>query len=275
MDKQKLVDDVNRSGFPLQIGIANHIQDTQREHGWIVGYKEHAWRNAADEAEGFLDLGIRNRHGTSTLVLECKRVLDASWVFLIDDEKQLKRRQTKAWVNHFDGVGDRLSYSGWLDLAGEPESPKSDFCVVSSTKEGRTSQTIEPMSAHLLSSTEAVAIEDAPIQLKTKHSLSMYFSAIVTTATINVCFVKPDEISLKDGKFALDHAKVEEHPYVRFHKQLSTREAVVADDGKGDPFDAMARAKERSVFVVNALHLAKFLKEFEVDNGALQRALRA
>ena len=58
---------------------------------------------------------------------------------------------------------------------------------------------------------------------------------------------------------------------MRFHKQLSTRDAVVTTDS-GDQFDAMARAKERSVFVINANSLGEFLKEFEVDNGPLERA---
>jgi hypothetical protein len=271
MDKQKLIDDVNKSGFPLQIAIASHIEETVREHGWRVVYKEHAWKNAEDETEGFLDLAIRNNHDTSMLVLECKRVLDASWVFLIEDEKQLKRRQTKAWVNYAKVPGAPLTYSGWLDLAVDPASPKAEFCIVSSMKEAKSSNTIEPMAATLLSSTEALALEEAPVQMKTSHGLSMYFSVIVTTATINVCRVNPEEISLKDCKFGIDHAEVKEHPYVRFHKQLSTRDAVLTNDS-GDPFDAMARAKERSVFVINANSLGEFLKNFEVDNGPLERA---
>jgi hypothetical protein len=40
MDTQKLIDDVNESMFPFQIAVARRIEETIREHGWRVAYKE-------------------------------------------------------------------------------------------------------------------------------------------------------------------------------------------------------------------------------------------
>src|SRR5256885_4473166 len=197
VDNQKLIDDVNKSGFPLQIAIGHHIEETHREHGWKIEYKEHAWKNVADGNEGFLDLAIRNAYATSMLVIECKRVLDASWVFLVNDEKQMKRRRAKPWANYMKAA-PVFSYAGWADIALDPATPQSEFCVVSSSKEGKATLKLEPIAAELLSATEALANEEGPIQIRTLHELSMYFGVIVTTAKLKVCTVKPEAISLAD-----------------------------------------------------------------------------
>ena len=81
MDDQKLIDAVNRSGFPLQIKTAALVEQFVERHGWRVRYSEHSWRSANDD--GFIDLVLEDRHGTGVLVVECKRVLNASWVFLV------------------------------------------------------------------------------------------------------------------------------------------------------------------------------------------------
>jgi hypothetical protein len=142
VDKEKTVDHINKSGFPLQIVIAHVIDETVRDHGWRVQYKEHAWTNDLDETNGFVDLVIRNRYDTYAMVVECKRVLEASWTFLLDSDKHKSRAHVKAWVNHY--VNNEFRYSGWADIAADPLSPEALFCVV---QEQRDRPMLECLSA--------------------------------------------------------------------------------------------------------------------------------
>lgn len=54
MNDEKLSDAVNRSGFPLQIGLEHYINETRKSHGWTVIYTEHSWKNPKDGASGFI-----------------------------------------------------------------------------------------------------------------------------------------------------------------------------------------------------------------------------
>jgi len=77
---------VNASGFPLQIGIKSLVNETTNRHGWKTIFTEHAWSNPSDENTGFIDLVLENQHRTTVMIVEAKRVLDTSWIFLIEGE---------------------------------------------------------------------------------------------------------------------------------------------------------------------------------------------
>jgi hypothetical protein len=81
MDSARLIEEANRAGFALQIAIAHIIEQTVKNHGWRVLYKEHAWKNSPDDDEGFLDLVLRNNVDKCVFAVECKRVLDSTWTF--------------------------------------------------------------------------------------------------------------------------------------------------------------------------------------------------
>ena len=72
---------VNNSGFPLQIGLAHQVKSTTSRHGWKVLYQEHSWKNESEA--GFIDLVLEDKHRTWLMNIECKRVLDTSWLFLV------------------------------------------------------------------------------------------------------------------------------------------------------------------------------------------------
>ncbi len=92
MSQQKLEDFVNQSGFPLQIAVANTVNQSTKGNGWNALYTEHAWHDSVTGEDGFIDLVLRNRHTGWTLVVECKRVLDSSWIFLIPGSRAPGRR---------------------------------------------------------------------------------------------------------------------------------------------------------------------------------------
>src|SRR6266850_1548849 len=93
-ESEKLLDRVNQTGFPLQIALAALVNRTSTASAsdwrWMVKYEEHSWKNVDDDREGFIDLILQNHPGTVAFVLECKRTLDSSWLFLMPDRKEAK-----------------------------------------------------------------------------------------------------------------------------------------------------------------------------------------
>jgi hypothetical protein len=264
MDTQKLTDTVNQSGFPLQIGLTALIQNTTNEHGWKVSFVEHSWKSELDNDSGFIDIVIENKYSTSFMLIECKRVLDSSWIFLVPKSKANPRRHAKAWVNSF--AGNCFKHFCWADLSLDPVSYESEYCVVPG-QDPKSKPMLERVAADVVSATEALALEQKDYQAQLKDPLRMYFSVIVTTAKLQVCAFESEKVSLVDGKVA--DAEFTEVPFVRFRKQLSTRPASVPLTVV-DGFYGFVRAKEHTVFVVNAEALPDFLATFEVDNKALR-----
>jgi hypothetical protein len=252
---------VNQSGFPLQIGVARLVNRSSRQHGWRVLYQEHSWKNQLDNSSGFIDLVFENQYRTCILLVECKRVLETSWTFLIADIHASPRRHAKAWVTrHKGGEFERFD---WYDLALDPESDEATFCVVPG-QDSRARPMLERLAAELVSATEGLAEEERFLQPKRPDAVRMYFPVIVTTANLSVCRFDGDAISISDGK--LPDSQFQDAPYVRFRKQLSTQPPKGGISGD-DPSRSLAKAKERTVFVVNSGAFASFLAEFRVDTS--------
>jgi hypothetical protein len=250
---------VNSSGFPLQIAIKNHVNDTHSKHGWRTRYTEHSWRNRDTGESGFIDLVLENKYETQFLVVECKRVKDTSWIFLIEGQLSNPRRHAKCFVLKKSGAD--IKRFEWLDLTLEPSTPQSQFCVVPGT-DNRSQSLIERASSELISATEALALEDKSLSLNDRDNLKIYFNVIVTTAKLQVCRFDPAAISLVDG--TINDAEFEEVPYVRFRKQLNPIYEISKAYAVAGNTD-VARAKENTVFVVNSEHISSFLKDFEID----------
>jgi hypothetical protein len=264
MDAQKLTDIVNQSGFPLQVGLTDLIQKSTDQHGWKVRFTEHSWKNDLDKESGFIDIVIEDRHCTSIMLIECKRVLDSSWIFIVPKSKLMPRRHVKAWVTRF--VGKEFKHIFWADLSLSPSSFETEFCVVPG-QDSKSKPMLERVAADIVSATEALALAERDCQAQLKDSLKMYFSVIVTTAKLQVCSFEPGKVSLSDGKVA--ETEFVEVPYIRFRKQLSTRPTLIPlYSVRG--FHELVRAKEHTVFVVNAQALTEFLTDFEVDESALR-----
>ncbi|GAB57348.1 hypothetical protein [Rheinheimera nanhaiensis] len=260
---------VNSSGFPLQIAIKNRVNDTYNKHGWRTRYTEHSWRNRTTGESGFIDLVLASQNGTQFLVVECKRVKDTSWIFLVEGQDKKTRRHTKCFVLNKSGVD--MKRFEWLDLTLEPSTPQSQFCVVPGT-DNRSQSLIERASAELVSATEALALEDNSLTLNDRDDLKIYFNVIVTTAKLQVCRFDPAAISLVDGTIA--DAEFEEVPYVRFRKQLNPVYEIPEVYAVAGSID-VARVKENTVFVVNSEYISNFLEDFEIDDGhANSRYLR-
>jgi hypothetical protein len=260
-DKEQLLEWVNQSGFPFQTALEALVRNTQTRWRWTVTNDEEAWKSSSDSQDGFIDLVLENQPRTIALIIEAKRTLDASWIFLVPDAKQMDRRHLKAWVT-WSGSS---TYFAWHDVTLSPPTPESKFCVVRGQDEKNLSM-LERVGSHLVSATEAFAAQDRPNVDSRAGEMRLYCSVIVTTARLQICRYDPTEISLEVGK--IPDAVFTEVPVVRFRKQLSTRAIAVPETTRMSAF--AGSTKEHAVFVVNASHLIDFLEDFDIDDNSLR-----
>jgi hypothetical protein len=256
---------LNDSGFPLQIAVHRHINETKSQHGWSVRYSEHAWTDHTDGRSGFLDLVLQNAHGTSFMAVECKRPRDTEWVFLHSDGKVQKRAHAQAWVSHYQA--GRMARFGWSHLTLDPTCPEAQFCAVRGQTSGERVTLIEKTAAELILATECLAMEHKDYRHAGSEDFKLFFSLIVTTAKLTVAQFDTAAVSLKDG--TLESADFEQVPYVRFRKQLGVHHSHLTPQQYAEGGD-ISYQKESTVFVVSAEAVADFLRDFEVRASSLR-----
>ncbi len=247
---------VNKSGFPLQIKIADEVAKTRNRHGWSVLYQEHAWSHPTKDDSGFIDLVLQSSAGNSVLVVECKRVTNKSWIFLVPAGKSMSRSHCKAWVMVHENQAVR---EGWSDLQAEPATVESMFCVF----DDNSRSLLESDAARLVCATEGLAREERKVLTRRPFFVRVYANVIVTTAKLVVCKVDPQDISLVDGTASTN--AFEEVPYIRFRKQLST----ASPDFLSQLSDlcSLESRKENTVWIVNANAFVEFLSLFEHNDA--------
>jgi hypothetical protein len=254
---------VNQSGFPLQLKIDALVEQQSDQIGWKVLYREHGWTHPNGQS-GFIDLVLEDRHGTSVLVVECKRVLEADWVFLDSTPPSQPTKRTRLWAVNTAGRGRQ--FSGYFDARSAPESQESMYCVVAG-QDSKARPMLERLAAEVTAATEALAIEEHPAITKRNYGLRMYASVIVTTAQIHLSRFDAHEVSMKTGEATtVTHAVL---PWIRFRKQLSSEFAVEPKNMDWD-FSELALAKEKQTFVVNLESLPAFLEKWEIASNSLR-----
>ena len=261
MDLEK---EVNRSGFPLQIAIETLIGRNRKQNDWRVIYSEHAWANEKGES-GFIDLILELDGGAYVLIIECKRVLDTTWIFLNSKGEINKRKRAKVWLNNYEN--GRFQTTEWIDITPDPECPECEFCLVPGQNK-KSAPMLERVASTLISSTESFAREEAPL-FPTFFDRRFYFNVVVTTAKLNVCTFDPSSISLIDG--TLKNADFHEIPFVRFRKQLQAAPYISGIPKRLFSYKTYSGAKENTVFVVNSEGFKDFLKKLDIGmlNGIL------
>lgn len=265
MSDQKLLEAVNRSGFPLQICLEDYIERTSSQHGWKILYSEHSWKNQNDGCSGFIDIVLENKCKYSVLIVEAKRVLNSSWIFLVTDSKQMSRRHAKSWFTRYKD--NKFTYFGWQDISLEPSTVESQFCVVDG-QDPKSRPMVERIAADVISSLEGFANEEKMLALENKLIFKTYLSVIVTTATLKVCQFDPRNVSIEDGQ--TPDGIFQEVPYLRFRKQLNSNQTTIIEGYKKDNHGQIDYAKENTVFIVNAKYFPSFLEAFEVDRSYLE-----
>jgi hypothetical protein len=246
---------VDRSGFPLQLGIAGLVGRTTGDHGYTVIYQEHAWRRS-DAESGYLDLVLQDRHESLVLAIECKRVLDTDWIFLQSGPSIAEARTARGWVTY--SPGNPNGFIGWWDFDMAARAPQAQFCVV--PKDDKAVPMLERIASELVSATEALALEDYELRPLSGEAIRMHFSVIVTSARLRVTSVDPEKINLADG--TTSDLLFQEVPVVMFRKQLAIKPVHQVD--RAMQTKDVAAAKEHTVFVVNSEAVHDFLVNFDV-----------
>jgi hypothetical protein len=260
---------INRSGFPFQLKVEQEVRSNVRNHRWEVASREHPWMNPETHTSGFIDLVLKHiDYSTFRLVVECKRVRadDATqlrWHFLLPD--QTSEPVTQASCFEVEGKKAPAPYlfdcvRVWDEVSVTPSSLQAEFCVMKSD-ETRRQTILESHAADLLESIEGLAEEELNIEKSQRpatHLRLFIFPVIVTNAEIAVCRFDPRLIKIDDG--TIDDCDISIVPFIRFRKSLATG----FPQGTFFDLESANRARERSIFVVNAARLSEFLSGWKV-----------
>ena len=254
---QNPISSANASGFPLQMATVSAINKSDH---WRVVVEEHPWRTEG-RSQGYIDIIARNRQRNPSLdylVIECKRVRQTGWVFLVPKELSSDRRQARLWNSKLANMV--WQKYDWDNLPSDPTSYQSVYCAIPGQDQGRMNL-LERTASELIDSVEALAAQEKEQQDRegaTEFSRS-YVPIIVTTAKLFVACFDPSSISLTDGELPKE-TSTEEIPYIRFFKGLGT----CKEHAKGKNIQELYRWNQRTVFIVNAEKLPSFLGELEV-----------
>ncbi len=253
------------SGFPLQIRIANIVESISN---WQILAEEHPWLSEETNLSGFIDLIIENYQqygGTKTdkfyvILIECKRVKQAKWVFLVPELNQMKFTRARLWYSN--SIGREWNHFDWANCQVEPNSYESQFCAIPGMEHGRRNL-LERTASELIEATEAFARQEHELNKRYPSSepqfQRIYIPIIVTTAELIVSRFEPESISLTDGSLP-DDASFEEVASVRFRKSLTTKLSSDQDSIKKVHDDT-----QRTIFIVNAGKFEEFLNEFYIQ----------
>lgn len=253
MKEDKLKKNLNSSGFPFQIAVESVIADLG---GWKVAGREYPWQNNDTGQNGFVDIIAEKNF--ITLIVECKRVRDAEWIFLCSS-RNLNRSHARFWVNR---AGGREQAVGWYDGQVEPSSPEADFCAIMG--QDHRKPLLENLASELLSATEAFAVEEYSFS---KNVSISYFPVIITTAELFICKFDPKDIEIESGE--IKNPQFEAVPFVRFRKSLTTAPSRFAVERRIEHFEEFAEARERTVFVLNASSIKEILGNWEIPQRSV------
>lgn len=248
---------LNRSGFPFQIAVANSIEATSSSHGWRVHATEYPW------AEGYVDIvAIR---GGLVMLIECKRVLDETWLFPVTNRRSKDTAMCRLeWWN--SAVAKPLAIPGrqWSqmfcnDFSCFPTSPESQFCIMSKKKAART---LEPIASQLVAAAHSIG----NAQRKHEADFEVFIPVVVTNAEIrSIEFSAGDDV-LQAGE--VPNGQAEDHGFVRFRKSLVKRPSNMYTTGD-ERLRSVAEDRERTVFIASPSSLIEHLAEIDPsDNRA-------
>jgi hypothetical protein len=242
---------VNAAGFLFQLRVEQEIMDASKAHQgmWANAAREHRWVNPSSQEEGFIDLVVRS--GFCRIVIECKRVTDANWVFLVEADSQPLTRARLLWTY----LKTQQSFTDWHDFHPSPPTLEAAFCIVRGHSDNNNPM-MERIASTLQLATESLAAEELTFDPHPESSNpTVYLPIVVTNATLQVCRFHSRDIDLATGDLPVD-AVFEETPYIRFRKNLST--SLSPNLLKTD-LERANFANERTIIVLNAAYIREFL----------------
>jgi hypothetical protein len=248
--KEDLLKLVNASGFLFQLRVEDEVNKTSSKHHKTVLAREHRWVDPVTQNEGFIDL-ILTTGTNGRMVLECKRVIDANWIFPVPVWAKVVTHANILWSYKID---ENRQVAAWDKLELYPESLESSFCIVRGQGE-KDKPMLERIASILLRSTECLAEEEEQYPRSPGlRGIRFYFPIIVTTAKLMIFRYSPSNIDLSSGQ--IPDGEFQEVPFLRFTKSMSTR---LSSSKLPTTLPESARESQRTVFVMNADSLSTSL----------------
>lgn len=260
---------ISRSGFPFQLRVEEEISKFFHKHGWSIESHEHPWVNPDTGTSGFIDIILRHTQFTTfRIAIECKRmkskdVRQLQWLFLCPNNPETTQKATCLQAIGKNKEGDWTDYRVWEDVLVKPASLESEFCVLPNDEQ-KKQPILESLAADVLESIEGLVEEEVHINKSQQEYARMRifaFPVIVTNAEIIACSFSPCDVNIKDGTIDLSSMDISKLPFIRFRKSLDhSYPATVLYDLK-----SAQKARERTVFVVNASCILDFLSGWIVN----------
>lgn len=253
-EKNGLIELVNKSGFAFQLRVAREAGPftSSRRIFWEPVATEHRWFDQLRQEERFIDLIVQG--GAFRLVVECKRVTDGNWVFLVPDggtSNQFKARLL--WTT--------TEASDWHDFHVLPHGPESAFCVVRGQGENDQPM-LERLASLLMRSVESLAEKELGLHGRREGSPNIYVPVIVTNASLFTCAFDDMSTDLETGR--INEARIEPVEWVHFRKNLSS--GGIEGSRRPGSLQEANNLCDRTIFVVNAIALRSFLDALDVPN---------
>lgn len=152
----------------------------------------------------------------------------------------------------------------WDDVCSTPASEQSEFCVLPNDEQRKP--ILESLAAGVLDSIEGLAQEEVNIAKSQSPPYRLrrlfIFPVIVTNAEIAVCRFDSGSIRIDDGTIDPVNVEFTAVPFIRFRKSL----AKVFPYGSFDDLQSANRARQRTVFVVNAASISEFLTGWDMHS---------
>jgi hypothetical protein len=264
--QDELLNVLNASGFPFQIGVRREVERTKGAHGWKVDAEEYHWRHPISRAAGFIDLVISHEQYIFTILIECKRVKnEGEWLFLTPQQYSGESNRLSALCTRRK-AGRSEPFFGWCDFDFNPISPESGFCVFD--KQEERNPLLERVAGDLLAAAEGVSddyMRLTPINQEFDSGWRLFLPLIVTNASLFAASFDADTVDKASGRLAAGSCEFKPVPMVRFRKSLATVYGPAGLRlGHQGPLYNASLAKERSILVVSAPALAEHLKLIDV-----------
>lgn len=271
-DKGSYLNYVNVSGFPLQLAIEHEVTKAQLELGWSVVGGEHHWQDDQTGKEGFIDIVLGHITYKYRAVIECKRQLDKSWIFLSPSNSKKKNSAVLLWSKrmNFESPQGLGSFRAWDRVRIRPSSFISAFC----TMQGQSPNDrplLERVASDVLLMAESLATEESPaVSARIGGFPMIYIPIIVTTAKLLVCEFEETDVEIQTGTIPFDKVEFTEVPYIQFEKSLqsnieSSGASLMNLLGETPGLAELHQFKQRSVFVVHSSEIVNFLSCFKLQ----------
>ncbi|MFN0156923.1 MAG: hypothetical protein ACKVRP_02495 [Bacteroidota bacterium] len=140
-----------------------------------------------------------------------------------------------------------------------PYSYESSFC---SGFEG-TRESLERIAGTLLTATDCIARDEHALT-REKEDFLVVIPVIITTAKLFIHVMKKNSVALDSGILHGDNVPVQEVPFIRFRKSMTTK---LTDEFTVSDFDAACDNRVRSILVVNSNHLEEVFCSWRLSKG--------